>query len=328
MRTLVTGGAGFIGSHLVRLLVAEGHEVVNVDCLTYAGNLRSLEDLEGHLFVQADVRDGERMRALFAEHRPEWVMHLAAESHVDRSIDSPLAFVRTNVEGTFSMLEAARSYHAELAGSSRDGFRFIHVGTDEVFGSLGASGIFREGDPYDPRSPYSASKAASDHLAKAWFHTYGLPTVVTNCSNNYGPGQFPEKLIPASILAALRGGPIPVYGRGDNVRDWIYVEDHTAALYAVARKGKPGESYNIGADNELRNIAIVLAICGLLDELKPRADGKSYAEQVSFVEDRPGHDFRYAIDAGKIRSEIGWEPKQEFYSGLRKTVNYYLEESA
>lgn len=328
MKTLVTGGAGFIGSHLVRLLVAEDHEVVNVDCLTYAGNLRSLEDLGGHLFVQADVRDGERMRALFAEHRPEWVMHLAAESHVDRSIDSPLAFVRTNVEGTFNMLEAARSYHAELAGSSRDGFRFIHVGTDEVFGSLGASGIFREGDPYDPRSPYSASKAASDHLAKAWFHTYGLPTVVTNCSNNYGPGQFPEKLIPASILAALKGGPIPVYGRGDNVRDWIYVEDHAAALCAVARKGRLGESYNIGADNELRNLDLVLAICGLLDELKPRTDGKSYTEQVSFVEDRPGHDFRYAIDAGKIRSEIGWEPRQEFRSGLRKTVQWYLEESS
>lgn len=329
MKILVTGGAGFIGSNLVRLLVHEhGHEVINVDALTYAGNLESLADLEGHPrhhFVQADICDAAAMAALFAGHQPDGVMHLAAESHVDRSIDGPAAFIQTNIVGTFNLLQAAHVHYQQLKGSVRERFRFLHVSTDEVYGSLGASGHFTETSAYDPHSPYSASKAASDHLARAWFDTYGLPVMVTNCSNNYGPYQFPEKLIPVVILKALRGEPIPVYGKGENIRDWLYVGDHADALHTVMTKGHPGQTYNIGGNNERRNIDLVDLLCGLLDELQPRADGRPYSKQITFVADRPGHDLRYAIDASKIRSELGWSPKQDHSSGFRKTVQWYLK---
>jgi dTDP-glucose 4,6-dehydratase len=329
MKILVTGGAGFIGSNLVRLLVHErGHEVINVDALTYAGNLESLADLEGHPlhhFVQADICDASAMAALFAKFQPDGVMHLAAESHVDRSIDGPAAFIQTNIVGTFNLLRAAHGHYQSLKGSARERFRFLHVSTDEVYGSLGAIGHFTETSAYDPHSPYSASKAASDHLARAWSDTYGLPVMVTNCSNNYGPYQFPEKLIPVVILKALRGEPIPVYGRGENIRDWLYVGDHADALHTVMTNGHPGQTYNIGGNNERRNIDLVHLLCGLLDELQPRADGRPYSEQITFVADRPGHDLRYAIDAGKIRSELGWTPRQDHSSGFRKTVQWYLE---
>lgn len=334
MRILVTGGAGFIGSNLVRHLVSEaggGHEVLNVDALTYAGSLRSLADLEGHgryRFERADVADATAMGRLFAEFAPERVMHLAAESHVDRSIDGPAAFMHANITGTFTLLQAARAHFERLSGSARERFRFLHVSTDEVFGSLGAEGRFNEETAYDPRSPYSASKAASDHLARAWGHTYGLPVLVTNCSNNYGPFQFPEKLIPVVILKALRGEAIPVYGQGANIRDWLYVGDHVEALAAVAERGRPGETYAVGGDNELRNIDLVRRLCGLLDELRPRADGRPYAEQIAFVADRPGHDMRYAIDASKIRAELGWRPAQDDVSGFRRTVRWYLDNEA
>ena len=332
MKILVTGGAGFIGSNLVRhLVVAHGHEVLNVDALTYAGNLHSLDDLNGdprHRFVRADICDAAMMRRLFAEFTPDWVIHLAAESHVDRSIDGPAAFIQTNVVGTFTLLEAARAHYEKLDGSARDRFRFLHVSTDEVYGSLGATGLFTETTPYDPHSPYSASKAASDHLARAWADTYGLPALVTNCSNNYGPFQFPEKLIPVVILKALRGDPIPVYGRGENIRDWLYVGDHVEALHTVVSRGRPGETYNIGGDNERRNIDLVRLLCALLDELRPRPDGRSYVEQITFVADRPGHDLRYAIDATKIRNELGWAPRQDHVSGFRKTVAWYLQNEA
>ena len=329
MKILVTGGAGFIGSNLVKLLVHErGHEVINVDSLTYAGNLESLADLEGHPrhhFVLADICDAAAMAALFAKFQPDGVMHLAAESHVDRSIDGPAAFIQTNIVGTFNLLQAAHVHHQQLKGPARERFRFLHVSTDEVYGSLGATGHFTETSAYDPHSPYSASKAASDHLARAWSDTYGLPVMVTNCSNNYGPYQFPEKLIPVVILKALRGEPIPVYGKGENIRDWLYVGDHADALHTVMTNGQPGHTYNIGGNNERRNIDLVHLLCGLLDELHPRADGRPYAEQITFVADRPGHDLRYAIDAGKIRSELGWSPKQDHSSGFRKTVQWYLE---
>jgi dTDP-glucose 4,6-dehydratase len=329
MKILVTGGAGFIGSNLVKLLVHErGHEVINVDSLTYAGNLESLADLEGHPlhhFVQADICDASAMAALFAKFQPDGVMHLAAESHVDRSIDGPAAFIQTNIVGTFNLLQAAHVHYQSLKGSARERFRFLHVSTDEVYGSLGVIGHFTETSAYDPHSPYSASKAASDHLARAWSDTYGLPVMVTNCSNNYGPYQFPEKLIPVVILKALRGEPIPVYGKGENIRDWLYVGDHADALHTVMTNGHPGQTYNIGGNNERRNIDLVHLLCGLLDELHPRADGRPYAEQITFVADRPGHDLRYAIDAGKIRSELGWTPKQDHSSGFRKTVQWYLE---
>ncbi|MCX6845752.1 MAG: dTDP-glucose 4,6-dehydratase [Verrucomicrobia bacterium] len=329
MKILVTGGAGFIGSNLVKLLVHErGHEVINIDALTYAGNLESLADLEGHPrhhFVQADICDAAAMAALFAGHQPDGVMHLAAESHVDRSIDGPAAFIQTNIVGTFNLLQAAHVHYQQLKGSARERFRFLHVSTDEVYGSLGATGHFIETSAYDPHSPYSASKAASDHLARAWSDTYGLPVMVTNCSNNYGPYQFPEKLIPVVILKALRGEPIPVYGKGENIRDWLYVGDHADALHTVLTQGVPGQTYNIGGNNERRNIDLVDLLCGLLDELQPRADGRPYSEQITFVSDRPGHDLRYAIDAGKIRSELGWSPKQDHSSGFRKTVQWYLE---
>jgi dTDP-glucose 4,6-dehydratase len=329
MKILVTGGAGFIGSNLVRLLVStHGHEVLNVDALTYAGNPHSLSDLADnprYRFAQADICDAPAMARLFAEFQPDWVMHLAAESHVDRSIDGPGAFIQTNITGTFTLLQAARAHYESLTGPACDRFRFLHVSTDEVYGSLGTEGLFTEETPYDPHSPYSASKAASDHLARAWADTYKLPVLVTNCSNNYGPYQFPEKLIPVVILKALRGEPIPLYGKGENIRDWLYVGDHAEALHAVISNGRMGQTYNIGGNNERQNIDLVRLLCNLLDELRPRSDGKSYAEQITFVKDRPGHDLRYAIDARKIKTELGWVPKQDHTSGFRKTVQWYLD---
>lgn len=327
MRILVTGGSGFIGSNLVRLLVTRGHTVLNIDKLTYAGNPASLADLAGnphYQFLQADICDTAAINAAFARFAPQGVMHLAAESHVDRSIDGPGEFIQTNVVGTFTLLQAAREHYARLSPAERECFRFLHVSTDEVYGSLGAEGLFTETTPYDPHSPYSASKAASDHLARAWADTYGLPVLVTNCSNNYGPYQFPEKLIPVVILKALRGEPIPVYGKGENIRDWLYVEDHAEALLTVLSAGTPGQTYNIGGNNEQRNIDLVNLLCRLLDGLRPRADGVSYASQITFVTDRPGHDLRYAIDASKIRNELGWTPRQDNESGFAKTVQWYL----
>lgn len=334
MKIIVTGGAGFIGSNLVRLLVTRGHQVLNIDKLTYAGNPRSLADLDcnpSHSLLEADICDAESMRAAFASFRPDWVMHLAAESHVDRSIDGPGEFIQTNIVGTYTLLQAAREYISTF-NFPLSAFRFLHVSTDEVYGSLGESGYFTETTAYDPHSPYSASKASSDHLARAWRDTYGLPVLVTNCSNNYGPFQFPEKLIPVVILKALRGEPIPVYGKGENIRDWLYVEDHAEALLAAISKGKPGETYNIGGNNEMRNIELVRLLCRILDECvesgKLKAEsrkGTSFAEQITFVQDRPGHDLRYAIDASKIKAELGWEPKQDHESGFRKTVEWYLD---
>lgn len=328
MKILITGGAGFIGSNLVRHIIeTTEHSVLNVDALTYAGNLHSLSDIEDHsryAFAEVDICDAALVEQTIQAFQPDWIMHLAAESHVDRSIDGPGAFIQTNVIGTFNLLQSARSHYEALEGDSKPKFRFLHVSTDEVYGSLGETGLFTETTAYDPHSPYSASKASSDHLARAWADTYGLPVLITNCSNNYGPFQFPEKLIPVVILKALRGEDIPVYGEGINIRDWLYVEDHADALYTVIFKGKPGETYNIGGYNERKNIDIVELLCELLDELKPREDSKSYREQITFVTDRPGHDLRYAIDASKIKAELGWTPKQDHTSGFRKTVEWYL----
>jgi dTDP-glucose 4,6-dehydratase len=379
MKIIVTGGAGFIGSNLVRLLVSRGHQVLNIDKLTYAGNPHSLADLTNqpaHQFLQADICDAAAMRAAFSGFQPHWVMHLAAESHVDRSIDGPGAFIQTNIIGTYALLEVALEYWRNLPeaangdqkteGSeqesenkrqellnplsticdplSQKSFRFLHVSTDEVYGSLGTSGSFTETTPYDPHSPYSASKASSDHLARAWRDTYGLPVIVTNCSNNYGPFQFPEKLIPVVILKALRGEPIPVYGTGENIRDWLYVEDHAAALLTTISHGTPGQTYNIGGNNELKNIDLVRLLCRILDELlqeraiKPGHKAPSSLTSVprppssesliTFVTDRPGHDLRYAIDASKIRDHLGWQPQQDHQSGFRKTVTWYLDNEA
>ncbi|MCB6178381.1 dTDP-glucose 4,6-dehydratase [Rhodobacter sp. Har01] len=327
MKLLVTGGMGFIGSAVVRLAVARGHEVVNLDALTYAAceaNVAPVAQSNLHSFEQADIRDRAALDRIFATHRPDAVMHLAAESHVDRSIDGPADFVETNITGTFNLLEAARA-HWTRAGKP-EGFRFHHISTDEVFGSLGPTGRFTETTPYDPRSPYSASKAASDHLVRAWHETYGLPVVLTNCSNNYGPYHFPEKLIPVAILNALHGRPIPVYGRGENVRDWLYVEDHADALLLVVQKGAVGRSYNIGGENERRNIDLVRTICALLDEMRPKPG--SHADQITFVADRPGHDARYAIDPSRIREELGWRPSVTVEEGLRRTVRWYLDNEA
>ena len=324
MKILVTGGAGFIGSAVVRLAVARGHQVVNLDALTYAACLENVASVAGsdlYAFEQADIRDRAALDRIFFEHNPDAVMHLAAESHVDRSIDGPGDFILTNVNGTFNMLEAARA-HWQRQGRP-DGFRFHHISTDEVFGSLGATGKFTEDTPYDPRSPYSASKAASDHLVRAWAETYGLPVVLTNCSNNYGPFHSPEKLIPVVILNALAGKPIPVYGAGENVRDWLYVEDHADALLLVLEKGKLGRSYNIGGENERRNIDLVRTICAILDEKRPKVG--SYADQITFVTDRPGHDARYAIDPSRIREELGWRPSVTVEEGLERTVAWYLD---
>ena len=325
----VTGGAGFIGSALVRLLIAESDwRVVTIDKLTYAGNLESLAGVADHpryAFRRADIGDRGAMDALFAEFRPAGVIHLAAESHVDRSIHGPGDFIQTNITGTYTLLEAARGYWSGLEGEAKARFRFHHVSTDEVYGSLGDSGLFTETTPYQPNSPYSASKAASDHLVRAWHHTYGLPVVTTNCSNNYGPCQFPEKLIPLMIHHAVSGKALPIYGKGDNVRDWLYVDDHARALRLVFERGMVGEVYNIGGHNEKTNLAVVDTLCALLDELRPRADGQSYATQKTYVADRPGHDKRYAIDAGKIGRELGWTPRETFETGLRKTVQWYLD---
>ena len=389
MKILVTGGSGFIGSNLVRLLVEEkGESVINLDKLTYAGNSESLADLEGnsnYTFEQVDLCDAAALSAVFAKHQPDAVMHLAAESHVDRSIDGPGEFIQTNIIGTFNLLQASLAYwrslpaeetssvssaaessdlntfipsHASNTGSpshlpSQETFRFLHVSTDEVYGSLAADAPgFSETHAYDPHSPYSASKAASDHLARSWADTYGLPVLVTNCSNNYGPYQFPEKLIPVVILKCLRGEPIPVYGKGENIRDWLYVKDHAEALYTVVTKGRVGETYNIGGNNERQNIELVRTLCSLMDQLAPggmtsassavesdqssdlksqvsdlksQPSHKSYEELITFVTDRPGHDMRYAIDPTKIRDELGWEPKEDFESGFRKTVKWYLD---
>jgi dTDP-glucose 4,6-dehydratase len=327
VKLLVTGGAGFIGSAVVRLAVARGHEVVNLDAMTYAANAANVALVAQsnlYSFEKADIRDRAALDRIFALHSPDTVMHLAAESHVDRSIDGPADFVETNITGTFNLLEAART-HWTRAGKP-DSFRFHHISTDEVFGTLGPEGQFTETTPYDPRSPYSASKAASDHLVRAWHETYGLPVVLTNCSNNYGPYHFPEKLIPVVILNALHGKPIPVYGKGENIRDWLYVEDHADALLLVAEKGAVGRSYNIGGENERRNIDLVHTICALLDEMAPKA--APYADQISFVTDRPGHDARYAIDPTRIRDELGWRPSVTVEEGLRRTVRWYLDNEA
>lgn len=327
LKFLVTGGAGFIGSAVVRKLIGEmEHEVCVVDKLTYAGNLASLAPVSGsnrYRFEQADIGDASRMKAIFADFQPDIVMHLAAESHVDRSIDGPSAFIETNIVGSFTLLQEALRHFRALPEERKARFRFHHISTDEVFGSLGSEGFFREDTAYQPNSPYSASKAASDHLVRAWHHTYGLPVVMTNCSNNYGPYHFPEKLIPLMIINALEGKPLPVYGNGLNVRDWLYVDDHADALLTVATTGKLGESYNIGGHNEKTNIEVVQAICAILDELRPDPRG-SRERLIAYVTDRPGHDARYAIDAGKIGRELGWAPKETFETGLRRTVEWYL----
>lgn len=324
MKILVTGGAGFIGSAVVRLAVERGHDIVTLDALTYAGcleNLSTVAQSNHHQFEQVDIRDRAALEHVFDAHQPDAVMHLAAESHVDRSIDGPGDFIETNITGTYNMLEAARTYWT--GAGKPEAFRFHHISTDEVFGSLGAEGLFTEDTPYDPRSPYSASKAASDHLVRAWHETYGLPVVLTNCSNNYGPYHFPEKLVPVVILNALAGKDIPVYGEGLNVRDWLYVEDHADALLLVLEKGALGRSYNIGGENEARNIDLVKSICAILDRMRPK--DAPYADQITYVQDRAGHDMRYAIDPARIRKELGWRPSVTLEEGLEKTVTWYLE---
>lgn len=329
---LVTGGAGFIGSAVVRQLVAAGGvRVVNVDKLTYAGNLASVAAVAASpdsRFEQVDICEMGALRGLFARYEPDGVIHLAAESHVDRSIDGPRAFIETNIVGTFNLLECARAQWSRMGPPRADGFRFLHVSTDEVYGSLGPTGRFSETSSYQPSSPYSASKAADDHLVHAWHHTYGLPTLVTNCSNNYGPCQFPEKLIPTLVLKGLAGQPLPIYGKGENVRDWIYVEDHAEALRLVLAKGRPGETYNISANSERTNLQVVEAVCALLDDLVPTSAHRPHNRLITFVADRPGHDLRYAIDAGRIGGELGWRPRADFGTGLRATVAWYLANRA
>ena len=329
MKIVVTGGAGFIGSAVVRHLIAETDwRVINLDKLTYAGNLDSVADVSGNPRYQLsrmDILDGPGVRNLLLREQPDAIMHLAAESHVDRSIDGPAAFIDTNIVGTYRLLENACAYWRTLDAERRSRFRFHHISTDEVYGSLGNDRKFHEASPYRPNSPYSASKAASDHLARAWFHTYELPVVITNCSNNYGPYQFPEKLIPLTIVRALQGKSLPVYGKGENVRDWLYVEDHARALIAVLERGRVGETYNIGGNAERRNIDVVKGICAHLDQLRPAPARSPYEGLIEFVADRPGHDLRYAIDAGKIETELGWAPRESFESGLRKTVLWYLQ---
>ena len=328
---LVTGGAGFIGGNFVLnwLQNPASEGIINLDKLTYAGNLATLESLKAdprHLFVRGDIGDQVLVKELLAKHKPRAIINFAAESHVDRSIHGPAEFIQTNIVGTFNLLECAREYWSGLKGAAKEQFRFHHVSTDEVYGSLTATDpAFTETNSYEPNSPYSASKAASDHLVRAWFHTYGFPVVTTNCSNNYGPYHFPEKLIPLVILNALNGKPLPIYGDGQQVRDWLYVGDHCSAISKVLDAGKLGETYNIGGWNEKANIEVVNTICRILDELKPRADGKSYAEQITFVKDRPGHDRRYAIDASKVERELGWRPAETFDTGIRKTVQWYLD---
>jgi dTDP-glucose 4,6-dehydratase len=329
MKIIITGGAGFIGSALIRHLIkTTDHTILNLDKLTYAGNLSSLKEVEAsdrYCFMQLDICDKAGVKKLFNDFRPDAIMHLAAESHVDRSIDGPAEFIHTNIVGTCNLLECAKNYWNGLDKTKQQTFRFQHISTDEVYGSLGAEGLFTENTPYDPRSPYSASKAASDHLVMAWYHTYGLPVVMTNCSNNYGPYHFPEKLIPLVILNAMEEKPLPIYGKGDNVRDWLFVEDHAIALYEVLMNGKIGETYNVGGNYEKTNLEVVETICAVLDKLKPATGVKNYSELITFVADRPGHDKRYAIDAEKIHNELGWVPHETFTSGIQKTVQWYLD---
>jgi len=329
VKILVTGGAGFIGSNFVRIALQNDElQIINLDNLTYAGNLDSLRDIEKddrYTFIHGDICDQDLVEKAFTEREPDAIIHFAAESHVDRSIDGPAPFIQTNINGTFTLLEGARKYWSLLEGESKKQFRFLHISTDEVYGSLGETGYFTEETAYAPNSPYSASKAAADHLVRAYYHTYGLPTLMTNCSNNYGPYHFPEKLIPLMILNALEGKLLPVYGTGQNVRDWLYVEDHCRAILTVLAKGLPGEKYNIGGHNEKTNMSIVHTLCDVLDEKSPRTDGKSYREQITFVKDRPGHDLRYAIDASKIKKELGWVPVETFETGIVKTVDWYLQ---
>jgi dTDP-glucose 4,6-dehydratase len=329
-KILITGGAGFIGSALIRHVIGNTSDsVINVDKLTYAGNLQSLasvSDNPRYCFEHVDICNAVEISRIFEQHKPDAVMHLAAESHVDRSISGPAEFIQTNIVGTYTLLEAARAYWNKLESEKKNSFRFHHISTDEVYGSLGAEGFFTEDMPYEPNSPYSASKASSDHLVRAWHHTYGLPTVTTNCSNNYGPCHFPEKLIPLVILNAVNGKPLPIYGKGDNIRDWLYVDDHARALHLVMNKGKLGETYNVGGWNEKTNLEVVLSICAILDDLRP--NGAPHAKLITYVKDRPGHDQRYAIDAGKIERELGWKPQETFETGLRKTVEWYLSNDA
>ncbi|NOZ08925.1 MAG: dTDP-glucose 4,6-dehydratase [FCB group bacterium] len=329
MKILVTGGAGFIGSNFILKQIRETQNtLLNFDKLTYAGNLETLSSVENNPrygFIHGDVADGNKLKEVLKEFQPEAILHFAAESHVDRSIDGPAEFIRTNIQGTFTLLETVREYYDKLEPKSRDKFRLLHVSTDEVYGSLGEQGYFTESTAYAPRSPYSASKAASDHLVRAWHHTYRLPVLITNCSNNYGPYQFPEKLIPLMILNCLSQKPLPVYGKGANIRDWLYVEDHCAALYRVLEKGRIGETYNIGGNTEKTNLEVVRSICRILDRLRPSPELGSYSELITFVQDRPGHDLRYAIDASRIRTELGWEPAESFETGMEKTINWYLE---
>lgn len=328
MKLFVTGGAGFIGSAVVRSAIGAGHSVVNVDMLTYAAcleNVASVADNENYVFFQANICDRAAMDRILNETQPDAIMHLAAESHVDRSIDGPGAFIETNITGTYTLLEAARAYW--IAQGRPDTFRFHHISTDEVYGSLGETGMFTEDTPYDPRSPYSASKASSDHLVRAWHETYGLPVVMTNCSNNYGPFHFPEKLVPVIILNALAGKPLPIYGKGDNIRDWLYVEDHADALLCVVQKGEIGRSYNIGGENERTNLELVKTLCEILDTKRPK-DAGSYADQITFVADRPGHDARYAIDPARVRAELDWRPSVTIEEGLEKTLQWYLDNEA
>lgn len=328
-KVLITGGAGFIGSNLVHYLINNNlAEVVNVDSLTYAGNLASLVAVENnplYHFEKADICDTATIKNIFDKYQPDLVMHLAAESHVDRSIDGPSEFLNTNIMGTYNMLEISRNYWEKQIGEKKEKFRFLHISTDEVFGSLGSEGMFTETTAYDPKSPYSASKASADHLVRAWQHTFGLPALITNCSNNYGPYQYPEKLIPVIILNALQGKPIPVYGKGENIRDWLFVEDHVSALWVVISKGKIGETYCIGGNNEKQNIDVVNIICRLMDEINENSKVGRHTDLITFVKDRPGHDLRYAIDAAKIKNDLGWEPVTTFEEGFRKTVEWYLE---
>ena len=328
MRFLVTGGSGFIGSNLVRHLLVTGHRVLNVDALTYAGHSASLSDIESspnYQFKRLDIAGDVDLLDILRNYGPDCLLHLAAESHVDRSIDGPGQFIQTNIVGTFQLLQAALGYYRALAPDRASRFRFLHVSTDEVFGSLGETGYFSESTPYDPRSPYSSSKAASDHLVRAWWHTYGLPILITNCSNNYGPYQFPEKLIPVVILKCIREEAIPVYGKGENVRDWLYVLDHCKAIETVVSRGQVGQTYAVGGNNELKNIDLVRLLCRIMDRLRPRGQGQKYEELITYVTDRPGHDMRYAIDASKLKRELGWEPNRDHQELFTQTVKWYLD---